>query len=404
MAQILLGVTGSIAAYKAPLIVRAFHKRGHEVTAILTQAAQQFVSPLVLEILTRRPVLMNLWGTTEIGSQPGEWTQHIALAQKSDALLIAPATAHTIAKLAQGLCDDLLSAIFLATRKPVIIAPAMEGNMYRHPFVQANIRLLRKLPWVSIVPPSRGFLASGAHDTGRLASLKRLILSVERAISPPLLKGKKILITLGATRERWDAVRFLSNFSTGRMGLALAEAAYILGADEVHLLAAYTEVALPKGLFKITSTPSAQEMLLAFQSIYHEYDWLIFAAAVSDYTFAEVLPHKHKKSDQAFSLPLVPAPDILAWAGRHRLSHQMLIGFALEGVGEQHLALEKLHRKGADWLVFNEISPQTGMATETNSVILLSQWGHHHTIPLAPKSEIAKEMLTFIARESATSS
>ncbi|MCS6894940.1 MAG: bifunctional phosphopantothenoylcysteine decarboxylase/phosphopantothenate--cysteine ligase CoaBC [Bacteroidia bacterium] len=402
MAHILLGVTGSIAAYKAPLIVRALHKRGHEVTVILTRAAQEFVSPLVLEVLTRRPVLADLWSTRGTGSSPGEWTQHIALAKNSDALVIAPATAHVIGKLAHGLCDDLLSAVFLATRKPVLIAPAMETDMYRHSLLQANLRRLVKLPWVSIIPPGKGFLASGMYGTGRLASLRRLILSVERAISPRLLAGKKVLITLGATRERWDAVRFLSNYSTGRMGLALAEAAYTLGADEIHILAAHTDVPLPKGIFHVTSTPSAQEMLAAFQSIYQRYDWLIFAAAVSDYTFPETSPHKHKKSDQPLSLSLVPAPDILSWAGNHHLPHQLIIGFALEGVGEGHLAADKLHRKRAHWLAFNEISPQTGMGTETNAITLLSRWGHHHTIPLAHKSEVAREMLTFIARESGT--
>lgn len=401
MAHILLGVTGSIAAYKSPLIIRSLHKAGHEVTVLLTRAAKQFVAPLTLEVLSRRKVLEDLWSNEKAGTAPGEWTQHIALAKQIDALLIAPASAHTIARLANGMADDLLSAIFLATRKPVLVAPAMEGDMYRHPATQANLRRLAHLPWVRIIPPGRGFLASGAVDTGRLASLYRIRMAVERAVSVPLLRNKKVLITLGATREHWDAVRFLSNGSTGRMGLALAEAAYILGAKAVHLLAAHTEIPLPKKLFSITYTPSAYAMLEAFQQVYAQYDWLIFAAAVSDYTFSERLSHKHKKSREGLTLSLTPAPDILEWAGAHRLPHQVLIGFALEEEGGEALAAEKLHRKGADWLAFNPISPQTGMATSTNALILLSRWGHRHHLPLAPKPHIAREMLIFIAHEMA---
>lgn len=401
MAHILLGVTGSIAAYKAPLLVRALQKAGHEVTVLLTRAAREFVSPLTLEVLARGGVISDLWSTEGSSARPGEWTQHIALAKRVDLLLIAPATAHTIAKLAGGFCDDLLTAVFLATRKPVLIAPAMEGNMYRHPTVQQNLRVLRRLPWVSLIPPGRGFLASGDRDTGRLAALRRILLSVERALAPPLLQGKKVLITLGATRERWDAVRFLSNHSTGQMGLALAEAAYILGADEVHLLAAHTEVALPRGIFRITPAPTADAMLEAFQTHYQSYDWLIFAAAVSDYTFPQTHPEKIKKGQSPLTLTLIQAPDILAWAGTHRLPDQVLIGFALERAGDLSAAREKLLRKGADWLAFNEITSRTGMGTPTNALTLLSRRGHQQVIPLGPKSQVAREMLIFIAHEMA---
>jgi len=398
VAEVLLVVTGSIAAYKAPQIVRALQKRGHAVTALLTRAAESFVAPLTLEVLTRRPVLRDLWSTAEAGSAPGEWTQHIALAQRVDAILFAPATAHTIARLAQGLCDDLSSAVFLATRKPVLIAPAMEGQMYRHPFVQANLRRLATLPHVQIIPPGKGFLASGAHDIGRLAALSRLVAAVERAVSPPLLAGKKILLTAGATREYWDPVRFLSNGSTGRMALALAEAAYALGAAEVHVLAAHTEVRFPRGLFRLTSTPTAEALLQAFQAVYERYDWLIFAAAVSDFTFAQRQPKKHKKTGENLTLSLVPAPDILAWAAAHRRPGQLLVGFALEEEGAESTAREKLLRKGADWLAYNPITPQTGMASPTNAITLLSRWGHRYELPLAPKPVIARQLLTYLAQ------
>lgn len=397
MAHILLGVTGSIAAYKAPFIVRKLQKAGHEVTVILTRNAKKFVAPLALETLTRRPPLGNLWGREATAEAPGLWTQHIALARQADLLLIAPATAHTIARLAQGLCEDLLTAIFLSTRKPVLIAPAMEGHMYRHPLTQRNLRTLGSLPHVRIIPPGKGFLASGGRDIGRLASLRRISLAVERALHLPLLQGKRILITAGATREPWDRVRFLSNGSTGKMALALAEAAYILGAKEIHVLAAHTEVNWPKNLFRITPVSTAQSLLAAYQRIYENYDWILFAAAVSDYTFAESLEYKARKKLEGLTLSLVPAPDILAWAGAHKKPYQMLVGFALENLGEEEAAYQKLLRKEADWMAINFISPHTGMGTNTNTLILRSRWGHRHEIPLAPKNIVALKMVELIA-------
>ncbi|MCS7188588.1 MAG: bifunctional phosphopantothenoylcysteine decarboxylase/phosphopantothenate--cysteine ligase CoaBC [Bacteroidia bacterium] len=397
MAHILLGVTGSIAAYKAPFLVRALQKRGHEVTVVLTRGAKAFVSPLVLEVLTRRPVLEDMWSVKSTGERADKWIQHIALATQVDAILIAPITAHTIAKLARGLCDDLLSAVFLATRKPVLIAPAMEENMYFHPAVQANIRLLQKRSGVFIIPPGKGFLASGGIGKGRLAAPTRILWAVERALSPPLLKGKRILITAGATRESWDSVRFLSNGSTGRMALALAEAAYALGAEEIHILAAHLEVRFPKGILRITPALAAEDMMKSFQQIYERYDWILFTAAVSDYKFAEKFEGKRKKAKESVHIELVPTADILAWAGAHKKPSQVLIGFALENEGEIHYAQEKVFKKKADWIAFNPISANTGMSVSTNSITLLSRWGHQYNIPLASKAVIAKKMLIFIA-------
>ncbi|MEN2992700.1 MAG: bifunctional phosphopantothenoylcysteine decarboxylase/phosphopantothenate--cysteine ligase CoaBC [Bacteroidia bacterium] len=396
MAHLLLGVTGSIAAYKAPFLVRRLQKAGHTVRVVLTRGAEAFVSPLVLETLTQGGIYKDLWTASAIGEEAGTWTQHTALAQWADAILIAPATAHTLAKLAQGYCDDLLSALALTARKPLLIAPAMEGHMYRHPFVQANLRRLGRLPWVTIIPPGRGFLASGKSDIGRLAAPARIQAAVARALAPPLLRGKKILLTAGATREPWDAVRFLSNGSTGQMALALAQAAYALHAKEVHVLAGHLEVPFPPNLFRLTRAYTAQAMLEAFQKLYTGYDWLIFAAAVSDYAFAEKLPTKHKKTD-TLTLTLKATPDILGWAGAHRRPGQLLIGFALEPPGEEQTALEKLHRKNADWIAYNPISDQTGMGSPTNALTLLSRWNHRHSLPLAPKPTLAYEMLKFIA-------
>jgi len=393
--RILLGVTGSIAAYKAPFIVRALQKNGHDVQVILTKGGENFVSAQALATVSRHPVLGDLWASFSGGESA--WTQHIDLAQKIDIFLIAPATAHTIAKFAQGLCDDLLSAVFLATRRPVLLAPAMETNMYRHPMVQANLRRLLRLSHVRLIPPGKGYLASGARGEGRLAAISRLVLEVERALTPPLLKGQRILITVGATREYWDAVRFLSNASTGRMGLALARAAYLLGAEEVHLLAAHTDIPIPQKPFRITYAPTAEAMAAAFMQVYHAYDWLILSAAVSDYTFTDTLPTKHKKNHEPLTLTLRPTPDILAWAGAHKHPHQVLIGFALESDPDPTAAKEKLLRKNADWIAHNVISPHTGMGAPTNALTLLSRFGHVHHLPLASKETIALEMLKFIA-------
>jgi len=393
--RILLGVTGSIAAYKAPWILRALQKAGHEVQVLLTKGAESFVSPFTLEVLSQRPVMGDLWARFSGGESA--WTQHIALAWEADVLLIAPATAHTIAKLAGGLCDDLLSAVFLATRKPVLIAPAMETHMYRHPAVQANLRRLSRLPHVSVIQPGKGYLASGQIGEGRLASLRRLLWAVERALTPPLLKGRRVLITLGATREYWDAVRFLSNGSTGQMGWALARAAYVLGAKQIHLLTGYTDRPLPGGPFHKTFAPDAEAMAAAFAQLYHSYDWLILAAAVSDYTFSERLNTKHKKMGEALTLSLRLTPDILAWAGAHKAPHQVLIGFALESTSDLAPARQKLLQKGADWIAHNVISAHTGMEAPTNALTLLSRWGHEQVVPLAPKPQVALEMLKFIA-------
>lgn len=397
MAKVLLGVTGSIAAYKAPQLVRALQKAGHQVQVLLTRGAEAFVSSYALEVLSQAPVLGNLWARGVLGSAETAWTQHIRLAKAADVFLIAPATAHTIGKLAGGLCDDLLSAVFLARTGPILIAPAMETHMYRHPVVQANLRRLARLPHVTLISPGRGYLASGAHGEGRLASMTRLVYAVERALTPPLLVGKRVLITAGATREPWDAVRFLSNRSTGQMALALARAAYLLGAQTVHLLAAHLEMRIPPGLFRQTRVETAQEMYQAFQSLYADYDWLILAAAVSDYTFADRLPYKYKKSQGVPILSLVPTPDILEWAGRNKKPGQLLIGFALESGQTLEPAREKLLRKQADWMAYNPISPQTGMGAPTNAITLLSRWGHEQAFPLAPKEILALEMLKFIA-------
>ncbi|MGQ9864277.1 MAG: bifunctional phosphopantothenoylcysteine decarboxylase/phosphopantothenate--cysteine ligase CoaBC [Bacteroidia bacterium] len=388
MTKILLGVGGSIAAYKALFLVRTLQKQGYDVQAILTDGAQKFVTPLSFEALTHHPVAQSLWETNEQG-----WARHLQAAQEAHAILIAPATADLIARLAMGRADDLLTATVLSARCPILVAPAMEGNMYRHPALQKNLHQLRKWGY-TVIPPGRGYLASGKEDEGRLASLSRILLALQRALHPPLLAGKKVLITLGATREYLDPVRYLSNGSTGKMGKALAEAFYAYGAT-VHLVAGHTEVPLTP--FKKTFTPTAQKMFETVQQIYTDYDILVFAAAVSDFTTTPAV-QKIKKSDPP-SLQLSLTPDILAYVAQNKLSHQKIIGFALETQDLLTQAHQKRIQKGVDWLVANRLSPKEGIGSDTNQVWLLSADQSLH-FPLQPKKKLAYALVDLWARTS----
>lgn len=387
MNKILLGVGGSIAAYKALFLVRALQKEGHEVQVILTAGAQKFITPLSFEALTHHPVAQSLW---EIDNQG--WARHLQAAQEAHAIVIAPATADLIARLATGRSDDLLTATVLAARCPILIAPAMEGHMYRHPALQKNLRQLRKWGY-TIIPPARGYLASGKEDKGRLASWSRIFLALQRALHPPLLAGKKVLITLGATREYLDPIRYLSNGSTGKMGKALAEAFYAYGAN-VHLVAGYTEVSLKP--FKKTFTPTAQSMFETVQQTYTDYDILVFAAAVSDFT-ATPAPEKIKKSNVPPTLQLRFTPDILGYVAQNKLFHQKIIGFALETQELLTHAHEKMRQKRVDWLVANRLSLKEGIGSDTNQVWLLSADQTLH-FPLQPKKKLAYALVDLWAR------
>jgi phosphopantothenoylcysteine decarboxylase/phosphopantothenate--cysteine ligase len=384
--RILLGVTGSIAAYKAAELLRELQKRGAEVQVAMTEAAAKFVAPLTFETLSRQEVLRDMWSLAyshRIG--------HIEATQRADLLLIAPATARTIARLALGLADDFLSCIYLASRCPVVAAPAMDCDMFEHPALQANLATLRARG-VAIVEPDFGPLASGLSGRGRLAALDAILAAVEAVLAPRRdLAGQAVLVTAGPTREPLDPVRYLSNRSSGKMGYAIAEAAAGRGAAVV-LVSGPTALAPPGGVETIW-VETAQEMYDAVLAKLPVATVVIKAAAVADYRPKAVQPQKIKKRDGDSTLALEPTPDILAEVGR-RKAGRILVGFAAETEDLVANATQKLAGKGLDLVVANEVGkPGTGFDADTNVVTLVGADGKAEALPQLSKREVADRIL-----------
>lgn len=409
---VLLGVSGGVAAYKACELVRELQQRGHRVQVILTRGGSRFVSPLTFAALTGEPVLTRLFASAAPGGQGREASEssieHIALAQSAAALVVAPATAHVLAKFAHGLADDLLSTVYLATTAPVVLAPAMNVNMWQHPATQANLDLLRQRPATAIVAPDAGYLACGMVGEGRLAEPAAIADAVEQvlagapprvpasAASSPLWRGQTVLITAGPTREALDPVRYLSNRSSGRMGFALARAAARQGA-RVVLIAGPTPVPPPSDpAIEVVAVTTAEEMAAAVFARFDRCDAAILAAAVADYRPAHAAPAKLKKNSQPLRLELVPTTDILAELGS-RKSGQLLAGFAAETGDPVPAARAKLAAKNADLMVANDVTlPGTGFDAADNAVVLVSAAGE---LPIlrASKDRIAEQILQALA-------
>ena len=408
--KIVLGVTGSIAAYKAAELVRGLKKAGAEVQPVMTPAAGRFIAPLTIATLAGRSVLSELW--PEAGEARDAWTQHVDLGLWADAVVIAPCTAQTLATLAGGFCDSMLAAVVLSARCPVMVAPAMDHDMWNHPATRRNVATLRT-DGVEVVPPAHGELASGLVGDGRLPEPDALVEHIDRwlgagpstADSARLgteaegsgaengrrdLSGRHVLVTAGPTREAIDPVRFLSNGSTGRMGFALAEAAARRGA-RVTLIAGPVALDTPPGVDRVDIT-TADDLLAA--ALDHDPDLVIAAAAVSDYAPAEASDRKLKKGDDDLALRLRRTPDVLAALGERRRDGQTLVGFALETHdGEAH-ARAKLERKNLDWIALNvQGEAGSGMGTATNRVTLLGADGARVEIPRASKAEVAEAIL-----------
>ena len=384
--KIVLGVTGSIAAYKAAELVRGLVKAGAEVQPVMTEAAGRFIAPLTIATLAGRSVLSELW--PEAGEARDGWTQHVDLGLWADAVVVAPCTAQTLATLAGGFCDSMLAAVVLSARCPVLVAPAMDHDMWNHPATQRNVATLRA-DGVEVVPPAHGELASGLVGDGRLPEPDVLVEHVGRWIGderPRPLSGTHVLVTAGPTREAIDPVRFLSNGSTGQMGFALAEAAARRGA-RVTLIAGPVHLGTPPGVDRV-DVVTADDLLAAALS--HDPDVVIAAAAVSDYAPAQTSDRKLKKGDGGLTLPLRRTPDVLAALGARRRDGQTLVGFALETHdGEAH-ARAKLERKGLDWIALNvQGEAGAGLGAATNRVTLLGADGARVEIPLASKAEVA---------------
>jgi phosphopantothenoylcysteine decarboxylase / phosphopantothenate---cysteine ligase len=389
--RVTLGVTGSIAAYKAVGLASALHQAGATVDVAMTPDAQRFVQPLSFQAITHRPVFADLWA-------PGMETDiaHVTLGRESDVIVVAPATANMLAKLAYGLADDAVSVTVLAARCPVVVAPAMDAGMYTHPATAANLATLRARN-VTIVEPEEGYLASGLAGLGRLAS-PETIFDVVRATlgAHGDLAGRRVLVTAGGTQEPIDPVRYIGNHSSGKMGYAIAEAARDRGAD-VTLVTTPTALRVPAGL-QLVHVRSAAEMLSAITERYPQLDALIMAAAVADFSVEAALDQKLKRGEHALDLRLEPNPDLLAeTASLSRDSPPVRVGFAAETQDLVQHASEKLARKSLDLIVANDIKADV-FGSDSNQVTLLWSDGHRVDLPRQPKTDVAEQVLDAVVK------
>jgi phosphopantothenoylcysteine decarboxylase/phosphopantothenate--cysteine ligase len=387
--RIVLGVAGGIAAYKAAALCSALVQRGDEVDVVMTDGAQHFVGSLTFAALTRRPVLASLWDAPET-------IPHIALARAADVIAIVPATANVIAKLALGIADDLLANVALAARVPLVVAPAMNAAMYEHPATQAHLATLRARG-VTIVEPGVGFLAERETGIGRLAEGEAILAAIDASAARARdLAGQRVLITAGPTREAIDPVRFLSNASTGTMGIELAREARARGAD-VDLVLGPTPVAPPAGV-RVTRVVSAQEMFDATLARADGVDVAIATAAVADWRPAERFAHKVKKSEGADTLALERTPDILAALGA-RKNGTFLVGFAAETRDAEAHGREKLAAKGLDAIAVNDVSSEgIGFGTGENELVVLWPDGGREHLGRGAKFVMARRMWETLAR------
>lgn len=379
----LLGVTGSIAAYKAVEVVRRLRDLGAEVTVIMTREATRLVAPLTFRTLSRQPVYVNLF------AEPRQWeVEHIALAERAHLLLVAPATANIIGKMAHGIADDYLTTTVLATRAPVLVVPAMNSHMYTHPAVQNNLATLRRLGY-RILEPVAGKLASEVVGIGRMPEPSAVVGEAVRILAGRQdLQGVKVLVTAGPTREPLDPVRFISNPSSGKMGYALAEEARDRGADVV-LVSGPTALEPPAGV-RVVRVDTAEEMREAVLREFPDTRVVIKAAAVSDYRPAAVAPEKIKKERETITVELVRNPDILQELGE-RKGDRILVGFAAETHDLLRHAREKMARKHLDLVVANDVTrPGAGFAVDTNLTRILAPDGSVEELPLLSKREVAR--------------
>ena len=381
--RIILGVTGCIAAYKAAEVLRALQRRGHEIFPVMTTGARHFLPPLTLEKLSGNPVTSELFGqdaSTDI--------EHIALARNSDLLLVAPATANCLAKCAVGIADDFLSTLFVSTSTPVVLAPAMNVEMWRHPATQHNLQVLRRRG-VAIVEPEAGYLACGETGEGRLAPTEDIVAAAQDALSSETaLKGTRVLITAGPTIEDIDPVRYLTSRSSGKMGYALAQEAQSRGA-RVTLVSGPTHLEPPAGV-EVAPVRSAADMRRAVLAQAGQQDVIVMAAAVSDFTPSRPARHKLKKGSDSLELTLETTTDILLELGKCKKENQFLVGFAAETGSLVDNARFKLKSKNLDLIVANDVSgPDIGFASDSNQVSILDPQGGLRTSDRLPKVAIA---------------
>jgi phosphopantothenoylcysteine decarboxylase/phosphopantothenate--cysteine ligase len=390
--RITLGVTGGVAAYKSAELVRRLQQEGHSVQVVMTRAAREFITPLTFAALSGQKVITDLFA----GSPGGEANldsaiEHIAVAQRTDLLLVAPATADTLAKFARGIADDFLSTLYLASTAPVVVAPAMNVNMWQHAATQENLATLRARG-VHIVEPGEGYLACGMTGPGRLAGQEEILKAVQEVLQAKQdLAGESLLVTAGPTCEDIDPVRFLTNRSSGKMGYAIAEAGARRGA-KVVLVSGPTGLENPEGVERI-DVRSADEMLHAVQKHFPASTIAIFTAAVADYRVADPSPSKIKRSEEALMIRLAPNPDILATVARNK-GDRLVVGFAAETDNVAENAGKKLASKNADVIVANDVSAEgAGFDVDTNIVTLFSRDGRDLALPRMSKADVAQRIL-----------
>ncbi|MBK7937859.1 MAG: bifunctional phosphopantothenoylcysteine decarboxylase/phosphopantothenate--cysteine ligase CoaBC [Lewinellaceae bacterium] len=392
--KIILGISGSIAAYKAAHLTRLWVKKGAEVQVLMTEAAAGFISPLTLSTLSKRPVF------SDVSSESG-WNNHVELGLWADAVVIAPASANTLAKLANGLCDNILSAVYLSARCPVFVAPAMDVDMWRHPATRENIRRLEQ-HGVRVIPVGHGELASGLVGDGRMAEPEEIAALVEKNLShqqgAPRLSGKKAIVTAGPTFEPLDPVRFIGNHSSGKMGIALAEELAAEGA-EVTLVLGPSVNRPDNPSIRVIPVMSAQQMYEACAGVFPASDIVVLAAAVADYRPKIFSETKIKKKEGELTLDLEKTVDIAATLGKEKRREQVFAGFALETNDELNNALKKLEKKNFDFIVLNSLQDAgAGFGHDTNKIAILQRDGARTDFPLKSKTEVARDIVGEIVR------
>ena len=393
--RILLGISGGIAAYKIAYLIRLLKNLGAEVKCVMSPSAVDFISPLVVSTLSENPVAIEFWN-----KESGLWTNHVELALWADLYIIAPATANTIAKMANGICDNLLLACYYSSKSKTIIAPAMDLDMYQHPTFKRNLKQLIS-DNVLVIPATNGSLASGLEGEGRMEEPENILRFIQINFpfsAKELSSKKKILITAGPSYEAIDPVRFIGNHSSGKMGFALAEIC-LAKAWEVTLICGPTNLDLAHPNLTIIPVFSAEDMLLAVQENWKNADIGIFSAAVSDYRPEKFESQKIKKTEKTINLQLLKNPDIISWASENRGAKQFVVGFALETNNALEFALNKLESKKMDMIVLNSMEDEeAGFKKETNKITILDKNKGKYIFPAKSKREVANDIIVTILK------
>ena len=391
--HIVLGISGSIAAYKACSLIRLFIKAGAEVQVVITPAGKEFITPVTLSALTSKPVISEFFAQRD-----GSWHSHVALGQWADAMVIAPATASTIGKMANGIADNMLITTYLSMKAPVFIAPAMDLDMFAHPSTTANLDRLRSFG-NHIIEPASGELASHLVGKGRMEEPEQIFAALERFFTAQQrMKGKRVMITAGPTYEKIDPVRFIGNYSSGKMGIALAEACAEQGA-EVELVCGPIRLTTNHPNIHRTDVESAAQMYEAATRIFPTADAAILCAAVADFTVESTADQKIKRGKDDMVLRLKPTQDIAAALGQMKTAQQKMVGFALETTDEKANARRKLEKKNLDFIVLNSLNdPGAGFSHDTNKITIISA-NDETNYPLKSKTEVAKDIIDRLCEE-----